>query len=219
MKTRVIEWIKCVLLVICCLFILSGAVNNGITRWLYGIPFVFLAIWLTHDWPGKIRAPLAIIMVLLSWLIWPSEDNRLIYPYVGESLYLEGDFVSVRYSGESHYYIHKLNELPPADLLESQTGFGDKSDETLRTLLLSGVNTSHPDFSLKLYAILVDENGNHHFLSEDMLKEGINNGTISTSEHSPLNTMESLQTRWSYWLGMGMAWPALVIMLLQFNWF
>ena len=149
MKPVFIKWAKLFLLIICCLFILSGAVNNGFSRWVPAIPFLFLAIWSARDFSQKSRVVIAGVMMLLSWIIWPAEDNSLIYPYVGEPVYLKGNFISVRYSEEPYNYIYNLDNSHTLESVESQTRFGGGPDEVPQQLVLSGIKTSHPDFSLK----------------------------------------------------------------------
>ena len=210
-----VKWAKLVLLIICCFFILSGAVNNGFSRWAPAIPFLFLAIWSARDLSQKTKALIAGVMMLLCWIIWPSEDNSLIYPHVGEPVYLQGNFVSIKYSMEPHNYIYSPDQTLPAEHVESRTFFGEGPDEISQQLVLSGVKTSHPDFSLKLHAVLTDNKGNDYLLREEKLKDGIKDGIIVISGQSSLNHFDSLQTRWSYWLGMGMAWPVPIILLLQ----
>ena len=113
MKPVVIKWAKCVLLFICCIFIISGAVNNTNRTfkipYCAAVPFLFLAIWLARGLSQKVQMVIAGVIVLLSWMIWPSEENSLIYPYVGEPVYLEGNFVSIRYTEEPYNYIYNLD--------------------------------------------------------------------------------------------------------------
>ncbi len=82
-------------IMICSLFILSSAVNDGVFGYLCGLPFWGLAIWLAlKEKKNWLRHGLILVPVILFflWALVTRETNPIFYPILGERAIVKRSF-------------------------------------------------------------------------------------------------------------------------------
>jgi len=192
MQKKIIFWI---LYLIGIIFVLSGAVNNGFSRFFMAIPFMIL-ICLVGKFGIK-RNKLfyfSIFMVIFSIIVNLTQTkNPLIYPVLSNG-YIEilEDGYHIEYSDGSGMFISEEERNDRNFIYSEDTIFTDlKKGEKYKVI---GIKVAHPEFGTNVK--LVTEVGQ---FSEYDYK--------SFEGSQKINVNKNVQSSWSKKLSFLMLWP------------
>ncbi|GEM_PF-4881392 len=152
------NWLKKLLLITSPLFIIGGALNDGLTGWLFAIPFIYL-IYISLPYPVWKRRLLCLFIILVVITISSLKyTSSLIYPVINQPIKFRSDIPTVTYSSGGSIYYDAFNEIHDQDEIKS-------SIPRNSTFFVKKIVATHPDFDNQLRFILTD--GNQELIVKD----------------------------------------------------
>ena len=190
------------------LFILSGAVNVGLTGFLFAGPFLIAFFILIKNYDKKYKYSLiTLVAIVCAFFIWNKPYNKIIFPYIGSKAEVVSGWAYVKTSDSNHFHL-----ITP----ESINSWQDESDninilelvviDKNLQLTMDRVESKYPSLVLTLYIFFTDSNGVNYSIYPETLIKAIAVGDIKSDE---LKGVESFQSTWTKYLGTLMVWPIL----------
>lgn len=194
------------------LFILSGAVNNGSTGQFFAIPFWLIFFASLFRFPNKQRVNILIIVALLYIpLVSNHEENILLYPKLGSSITLSGNWGYNIHYDSNYKYLSPPHEQPrETDKYTIETGEIDSS----YPLIMARISTNHADFGTTLVPVFQTQDGKEYRIHASSLITELSRGTVHSSELEGLSEHE-FQSNWSRRFSLLLMWPVLILIALK----
>lgn len=205
------------ILTISYLFVLGGALNQGVSGVAMSLPFLFIIFILTIDRSYKTNKTFFYISLIMIFLSFISDHgkNKLIYPSIGEEFTAtcgwEATIYDDGYAELSPTEPHK-NKLNDYDI--EITGYQRATIDKYKIpcgekWILKKVVLTHPDFSTRQNPLF--QIGDKELLvfygDFDKLLE---RGELS---HPDINSSDDLQSFWTVTVSSLMYWPVIPIVL------
>lgn len=216
-------WLKCrsdkiitiMLLIVCAIFILGGAVNNGFSWFVMAIPFVVVYVKLLKGFNQPQKACLiALLLLFCSPIFIDKSHSTLFYPCLGSKVTLAKGWGYVQFVGSKHYSLIKPDALRDYAnvkvgemLLKPLKVFSSPVEMTM-----SEMGVSFADFGTTLEPVFMDKTGNSYSINSYSFNNEIRRGSIKTDD---LSDTEELQSYWTERLGLLMTWPVWPVILLS----
>lgn len=202
--------LKILALSLCAIVTLGGAVNEGVTQFYLAVPFAVLFLLLMKGYSRSIKlrvcGPFLLLLVVLGW---KHPVNPLIYPTLGETYALSGEWhladADLDYSGgEIITYA-----LPSTEFSEGFNTFTRKQ-RSLKTdkLTLNEVKLSHPDLGTNYRPFFLTESGESVLIPDHVLAYAIKNDLIHHASLKP-DVPYGLQSDWTYYASIAVMWPVI----------
>jgi len=203
------NWLQALLLTLCGLFILSGALNRGFSEYFFAIPFLlyFILLSSTSGILTKVLSSTFLLFCIGAYQASASGKNTLIYPYVGKEVKIESEWIAIE--SESREYLALLwpSKENTSITVPNSSILKISQQESCRIIK---VVVGHPDLSESRKAIL--KCGTRSVvISEKTINDHL--GQEITLEEKGLQSV-ILQRPWVIALTALMAWPVLFIALI-----
>ena len=190
------------------LFILSGAVNVGLTGFLFAVPFLVAFFVLIKSYSKKYKySLLAVVAIVCVFFIWDKPNDKIIFPYIGAKAEVVSGWAYAKASDSNYFHL-----IPPESIDSWQNQSDDTSplelvilDKNLE-LTMERVESEYPTLVLSFTIVFIDSNGVNYSIFPETLQKGISLGDIKSAE---LKGVESFQSIWTRNLGLLMLWPIL----------
>ena len=194
------------------LFILSGAVNVGLTGFLFALPFVVAFFILIKNYNKKYKYSLmTVVTIICVFFIWNKPYNKVIFPYIGSGAEVISGWAYVKTSDSNYFHLITpesleswQNESDNINLLELVV-----LDKNLQ-ITMDRVELEYPTLVLSFKIFFTDSNGVHYSIYPETLMEAITAGDIKSDE---LKGVKNFQSTWSKYLGTLMLWPMLPMII------
>ncbi len=150
--------------VVCILFILGAASNDGLTGWVLGIPFI-LFLYLLFPSARLKRALVTVAFgVFMVSLSYGKDYTSVVYPVVGQTVTVTHDFSVTYYDYDSENFYVPFDREGYMAFCEGPDcePYDDGSRTKFKTgdvFYVTRILTSHPDLALTHQYILVNEQG------------------------------------------------------------
>jgi len=192
---------------ICALFIVGGAVNNGMTGSLMAVPFFIVFFLKLKSYDTRKRVFWLLLLILIcAPLEWNKPKNTILYPYLNTEAEIKSGW---GYEKHSDYYTLispeaiefkiKSKKIPPFIHSRNIVVF----DKDIR-VKMDRMHVSHSEFSTHLLPVYLADDGTEYLIFTDDLFKGVSTGTIKSSA---LVGVDNLQSSWTISLGNLMSWP------------
>ena len=188
---RLIFW---VLYIVSIIFVLSGAVNDGISKYFMAIPFMVIMLWISKfKFRKNILFYFSIFLIIFSIIINHTQTkNPILYPIIaGGTIEILKDGYCMKFiDGSSGFYSEEEKNF-------SCTGCGPVESPILKKgeiYSVTGIEIEHPEFGTDIHLIT-----DACYFSEYNYNAGRENIKIS----------RNAQSVWAKNLGMLMAWPVI----------
>jgi hypothetical protein len=194
------------------LFILSGAVNVGLTGFLFALPFVIAFFILIKNYNKKYKYSLiTVVAIICVFFIWNKPYNKIIFPYIGSEAEVVSGWAYVKTSDSNYFHLITpesidswQNESDNINLLELVV-----LDKNLQ-LTMDRVELEYPTLVLSFKIFFTDSDGVNYSIYPETLMEAIAAGDIKSDE---LKGVKNFQSTWTKYLGTLMAWPMLPMIM------
>ncbi len=187
------------------LFVLSGAVNQGFSLFIFAVPFliwfVFLSLLFSHA--VRIMSFCFLILCYCSYNAASEGTNKIFYPYVGSTITLSGEWLSVK---NAIIYPKIGEDISGRNLSHVDFNNGTKC-------IIDAVEVTHPDFT-EVRVAMVSCNNKVYEVRESTINEYYGKGIYMEGVSNKGGETEVLlQSEWSLRLSDIMAWPLIFLIL------
>ncbi|MGD8174292.1 hypothetical protein ACQEXU_21825 [Vibrio sp. TRT 21S02] len=197
------------ILSICVVFMMAGAANQGITGFIFSLPFVGLFIYKLKAFSVKAKIVSVITAAfLIAPLAWNHEKNKIIYPWLGDEFIASCGWEAIKYEKKFTGYSYTTLVPRGAEIYEKYVISRDPIPcdvpwKLTRVLVMypSLATTYYPVFSIAGYeAVISGYELNNAFESQLIM-------------HHQISSSYELQSKWTNYLSALMMWPAIPMWL------
>lgn len=199
-----------IILSVCLIFIAAGAVNQGVSGFLWSLPFVVAFIYVLRSFSVKAKiALMTFAATLIVPLAWKHEENKIIYPWIDSAFTATCAWEAIKYErGFTGYDYATL--VPKGAEVEEQYVISRHVIPCDVDWKLTRVFVRHPNLGTLYYPVFSIA-GYEATMSGYELDDAIKSQTLS---HSQIHSSYELQSEWTNSLSLLMMWAAIPIQLL-----
>ncbi|CAV18409.1 Conserved hypothetical protein; putative exported protein [Vibrio atlanticus] len=198
-------------LIICVLFIASGAVNQGFSGFFMSLPFMITLIYTLKGCSFKVKvSSIVVVAILITPLVWKHEENKIIYPWIGDEFVADCGWKAVKYE-QSYTGYNYETLIPKGAKVDEQYVISQRLISCDASWKLIRVFVHHPDLGTLYYPVFSITN-----VEATMSGYELNDAfEAKTLNHSQINYSYELQSEWTNNLSSLMMWPTIPILLLN----
>ena len=197
------------ILAISVIFIAAGAVNQGFSSFFLSLPFVIIFIYALKGVLIKTKiVSIIIAAIIIMPLAWKHENNKIIYPWIGNEFIASGGWEAIQYEESYTGYSYETLVYKGADINEKYV-ISKRSVPCDVAWELTRVFVHHPDLNTLYYPVFSIA-GYESTISGYELNNAFKSQFL---KHRQISSSNELQSKWTNNLSLLMLWPVIPILL------
>ncbi|CCN84580.1 conserved hypothetical protein [Vibrio nigripulchritudo SFn27] len=185
-------------------FMISGVVNQGFSRFTFAIPFAITFIFairqFSHLTKAVITVPTLLVMLTLSL---NQGKSKLFYPWIGNGFIASCGW-SIVEDSSSPWGSNILSLEHESEFINGQEGRKIRPLPCGSILVLEEVKVRHPELSELYYPVFATSKGEKVTFSHWAFNKAMKSNTLI---NDGINVENGFQSKWSLYLGKLMMWP------------